>query len=262
MPLKIAETMFESDTLNVNIPLGGETMLMRTMCPSGTIAEATPNVIGAGVCVASGTGPYVGTGELTNGTGKPPLDKGDGDADKTDVSGDGETGGGESTAVRVVEDGDGDGVASGCEAAPIAKATSAASSAIAHRRCVAHEPSTLGYLLFLAAHGRREQRLISVAREEHGDEIAFEPLDRALAELAVVDRVADAELALGFFGCFICRRGDFLQRRESASAVVARAAVRQVVVFAEVVEDELAPAAARLAVLEHHRELALIVRPF
>src|SRR5579859_5472163 len=103
--------------------------------------------MGAGVWVASGIGPYVATGELTGGNGKPPLDDGDGDAGKADGTG----------------AGDGEGVASGCAAAPTANATSAASSAVAHRHCVARAAVTLGDLLFLAAHGRREQRLITVA---------------------------------------------------------------------------------------------------
>src|SRR5579884_665657 len=46
----------------------------------------------------------------------------------------------------------------------------------------------------------------------------------------------------------------------SLEAVVARAAILRLVVLAEIVEDELAPARRGLGVLEHHRELTLVVR--
>src|SRR5579872_1629320 len=120
--------------------------------------------------------------------------------------------------------------------------------------------------LRVAADRIDQQRLVAVAREKHGDEIAFRPLHRTLAELAVVDDVSNAIVAdvmVRLLGRCDANRDDSRicgGSRETRAAIVARAAIGAIEVFTEVVEDELPAAAARFAVLQHHRELALIVR--
>src|SRR5579884_3359821 len=94
--------------------------------------------------------------------------------------------------------------------------------------------------------GRRQERLVTDVREQHRDEVLLGPLHRALPELRMVDDVGDA----------VARRGE---DAVAVQAVVARAARLGLVVLAEIVQDEAAPAARRLGVLQHHRQLRLVV---
>src|SRR5579872_5721116 len=101
----------------------------------------------------------------------------------------------------------------------------------------------------------REQRLVTVAWEQDGHEVSLGPLHRALSELRMGDHIADPEIRRTVFGEKL-----FDALEERCAAVVACPAIRTIVFLTEIIEDELAAAAARFAILQHHRKLALVVR--